>query len=233
MKILALETSERIGSLAAFVADDQSPQLAAEATLPSDQRGARSLIPAIGSLLDQLGWKPTELDLICVTTGPGSFTGTRLGVTTAKTLAYATNAQLVGVHTLAAIAAGVPTSYDRLWAILDAQRKELFVSQFSAAKSSDFGESPDTKILSTDAWLAQLKPGELVCGPPLEKLRDRLPQGVLCADPAQWTPRAENVGRLGIAAFQSGATVDPMQLVPQYYRKSAAEEKADAAESDS
>ncbi len=228
MKVLALETSERIGSLAAFVADEQPPQLVAEVTLPSDQRGARSLVPAIDGLLKTLGWKPADLALICATTGPGSFTGTRLGVTTAKTLAYATNAQVVGVHTLAAIAASVPPSYDRLWTILDAQRNELFVAQFSGA--ADSVASPTTSILSTDEWLAQLRPGDLVCGPPLEKLRDRLPTGVLCSDPDQWSPRAEYVGRLGIAACRSGETVDPMQLVPRYYRKSAAEEKVDARE---
>lgn len=227
MKLLALETIERIGSLAALIAEGESLSTISQVSLPSDQRAAQTLLPAIQSLLSDVAWTPGELDAIAVTTGPGSFTGTRLGVTTAKTLAYATGAQLVGVHTLAIIAAGVTSHYTDLWTILDAQRGELFVSKFNASDDLQLWESPDTRIVSADAWLQEIKPGETVCGPPLKKLQDRLPEGVLCAEPKEWKPRAEFVGQVGAAAYREGKTVDVMQLVPEYYRKSAAEEKAD------
>ena len=78
-------------------------------------------------MLAQCQWEALSIDLVCVTTGPGSFTGLRIGVTTAKTFAYAAAAELVGTHTLAVLAAGVEQASGRLWAILDAQRQELFV----------------------------------------------------------------------------------------------------------
>ena len=228
LRVLALETSERIGSLATLrVSSDQIATVQSE-SLPSDQRSAQSLLPAIQSLLGKSDWKPNQLDLVCVTTGPGSFTGLRIGVTTAKALAYATGAKLVEVHTLAAIAAGVPEPGDRLWTILDAQRQELFVAKFEPGWQDRSDELPETRILGIERWLQELVPGDVVCGPPLEKLADRLPAGVHVVDAKHWKPQAEAAGQLGIDSYRSGQLVNAMQLVPRYYRKSAAEEKAEA-----
>ena len=157
---------------------------------------------------------------MCVATGPGSFTGLRIGVTTAKTWAYANSSKLVGVHTLEAMATRLSPTPERLWTILDAERKELFVSCFSA------NDDAQTRILPVKEWLDELQPYEHVTGPPLTRLKDRLPPNVTLAPAELWAPRAEEVGHLGIAALERGESVDPMQLVPNYYRRSAAEEKA-------
>ena len=178
-------------------------------------------------LLQQTGWTPTDLDLICVTTGPGSFTGLRIGVTTAKTLAYALDAELVAVSTLDTIAASVGSEHRRLWAILDAQRQELFAACYERGWHPQSERQPATKILGVDQWLELLDEGDFVAGPPLAKLTARLPNGVEATDPNTWTPQAATVGRLGFDAYQQGKTSDPMQLVPNYFRKSAAEEKAE------
>ncbi len=227
MRVLALETSERVGSLATLQTSEKQISEVRGTFLPDDQRSAQSLLPAIQSLLTESGWKPNQLDLICVTTGPGSFTGLRIGVTTAKTLAYATGAELVEVHTLATIAAAVSAPHERLWTIVDAQRQELFVAEFKPGWQEHPDDIPETRIIGVDQWLQKLAPGDVVSGPPLQKLADRLPAGVCVADVEEWKPRAEPVGRIGVAAYQRGRTVDAMQLVPRYYRKSAAEEKAE------
>jgi len=226
VKILALETSLRQGSVATLTASDDQATVIQQALLASDRRTAQSLLPTLQSLCAASGWKPLEIGLIAVTTGPGSFTGLRIGVTTAKSLAYAIGAHLVGVHTLATIAANFPTATGRGWTVLDAQREEFYASCFERPTVSQLVQEPETRILSIDEWLAQLQPGDTVSGPPLVKLVDRLPQGVILADPKYWQPSAEMVGHLGYEAFQQGLTTDPMQLVPNYYRKSAAEEKA-------
>ena len=96
MRVLALETSERIGSLATLQTNGQQVEVVCEATLPADQRAAQSLLPAVRSILHDSGWEPKQLDLVCVTTGPGSFTGLRIGVTAAKTLAYAVGGRFGG-----------------------------------------------------------------------------------------------------------------------------------------
>ncbi len=231
MRVLALETSERIGSVAVLNAQKNLIDLIHSAALPGDQRSAQSLLPALIEILAACDWRADDLDLICVTTGPGSFTGLRIGVTVAKTLAYATSAKLVGVPTLSAMAASVPLGQQRLWAILDAQRQELFAACFADGGQVAAMSSPEESVVGIDEWIRQLREGDTVVGPPLKKLSERLPASVDVADETSWSPQAALVGRLGIAAYQEGKSDDPLQLVPHYSRQSAAEEKAAAAKS--
>jgi len=234
VRVIALETSERIGSVALLdaqggEANSGKVNIVHSQTLPDDQRSAQSLLPAITELLTECGWRADELDLICVTTGPGSFTGLRIGVTVAKTLAYAAGAKLVGVPTLSAMAAGVPTTGARLWAILDAQRQELFTASFAKGGLAAAMGDAEISVVGIVPWIQQLQPGDTVVGPPLKKLTERLPVGIEVVDEPLWAPQAAWIGQLGIESYRSGKSDEPMQLVPQYYRKSAAEEKADAA----
>jgi tRNA threonylcarbamoyladenosine biosynthesis protein TsaB len=188
-------------------------------------------VPTIRDALKEASWRPFDVDLICVTTGPGSFTGLRIGVVTAKTLAYATGAKLVGVHTLAAMAAGIEPRPARLWTVLDAQRQELFVSGFDGGDELAASASPKTEILSLPQWLSRLKPGDAVAGPPLEQIAAQIPPDVTLVDRKLCQLQAAAVGRLGWRLFERGHVVNPLELVPHYYRKSAAEEKAARAKS--
>jgi tRNA threonylcarbamoyladenosine biosynthesis protein TsaB len=194
--------------------------------LPEGQRSAKSLLPCVADALREASWRPTDLDLIAVTTGPGSFTGLRIGVVAAKTLAYATGAKLVGVHTLAAIAAGVQCEASRLWVLLDAQRQEFFAACFDLRRPLDQQLDLETHILGFEQWLALVKTGDAVAGPPVAKMRERMPAELTIADTPQTSPHAADVGGLAIAHFDAGETVDPLALTPRYFRKSAAEEKA-------
>jgi tRNA threonylcarbamoyladenosine biosynthesis protein TsaB len=226
VRILALETSLRQGSLAILAGGETGLGILAEQELPAEVRTAQSLFPSIADLLRASFLQPSDIDLICVANGPGSFTGLRIGVTAAKTLAFALQAKLVDVSTLAALAAGVGQVPGRLWSILDAQREELFVAYFDAAQETGLLENPPTHIWGKTQWLAMLRPGDWVVGPPLAQLAGQLPPGVFPVDSRLWYPRAATVGRLGHAAFTAGREVNPVQLVPNYYRQSAAEEKA-------
>jgi tRNA threonylcarbamoyladenosine biosynthesis protein TsaB len=226
VRVLALETSGRLGSIALLRAEGGAATVLDERKLPPDQRAARSLLPCIEQALREQSWRPSDLELICVTVGPGSFTGLRIGVVAAKTLAYATGAKLVGVHTLAAMAENAPGTERRLWTVLDAQRQELFVATFDSKRAIVEQATPSTEIVGVEAWLARLQSGDAVSGPPLAKCRDRVPAGVVVVDEALWLPSAAATGRLGIRMYARGASVAPLELVPDYYRKSAAEEKS-------
>jgi tRNA threonylcarbamoyladenosine biosynthesis protein TsaB len=219
-----METSLRQGSIAALVSGQCGAELKGELLLPPDERSAQTLLPTVKQLIVDCRWQPSDIDLVCVTTGPGSFTGLRIGVTAAKSLAFAVGAKLVGVHTLSALAASIGNRTGRLWAILDAQRQELFATCFDG----EIANNPPTQILSIGDWLAELRTGDTVVGPPLVQLGGKLPAGVDAVDKKLWQPQADVVGRLGYDLFLAGQTTDPVQLVPNYYRKSAAEEKAGA-----
>jgi tRNA threonylcarbamoyladenosine biosynthesis protein TsaB len=224
MQTLAIETTQRTGSLALL----ESDTVIDERDLDSGLRSAASIAVCLRDLLAENELAPTELDLIAVASGPGSFTGLRVGVTVAKTLAYATGAQALAVNTLAAIAINSPDANTPLWTILDAQRQQLFAAKF-VRRGNQLDVIVETHISEIDHWLDQLSPDDVVAGPALEKLAAQLPDGVQTLDSRFWHPRASCVGQLAVAKFNSGRRDDLWKLTPQYFRKSAAEEKAEAS----
>ena len=230
MRVLAIETSLKQGSVAALNCSGEGVELVQKSALSETQRTAKSLLPAISTLLDSCKWHVSELELICVSTGPGSFTGLRIGVTTAKSMAYALGISVAGVNTLSAIALASRRDQGAIWSVMDAQRGELFASRYDITCANPF-EGPVPQVLLAEDWLDLLEPGDLVAGLPLKMLGERLPPGVSPADESCWAPQAEYVGQLGYLTFVKGQCVPPLQLVPQYHRKSAAEEKADSSHS--
>jgi tRNA threonylcarbamoyladenosine biosynthesis protein TsaB len=226
--VLALETSGRAGSIALLESAAGVVNVIEERDLPQGERTARSLLPTVQRLLADHGPQAIDMELVATTTGPGSFTGLRIGVVAAKTLAYAVGAKLVGVHTLAAMAANIDAQPRPVWTVLDAQREELFAARFEPSVDLAAVAAPPTEILSVAEWFARLHPGDAVAGPPLAKLRERVPVGVDVVDEALWQPSAAATGRLAIELATRGVTTPPLELVPHYYRRSAAEEKAAA-----
>ena len=225
MRLLSIETSGRSGSIALLEGKDGDAKLAGEVLLAGSQRTAQVLAPAIEDLLTKAGWAAGSIELVAVVVGPGSFTGLRIGVTTAKTLAYAVGAKVVAVDTLRVLAAQAPADGAPLWAIVDAQRQELFAAQFAGGGSNLPQVTSETEILSAEGWLAGLRPGDRVTGRALGRLADRLPAGVVVVAEEFWQPTASAAGWVGWALYQQGQQDDVWTLVPHYYRPSAAEEK--------
>jgi len=224
VRILAVESSGRDASIAALEGVDHEARVVGERTLAGDRRTAQVLVPAVGELLGSLDWAPSDVQLAAVVAGPGSFTGLRIGVTFAKTFAYATGAEVIGVDALAVLAQQTPTGGSPFWAVLDAQRQDLFAARFECVDRA-WAMRVATHIVPQDAWLARLRPGDRVSGPALRKLCHRLPAGVVAVHESFWQPRASAVGQLAWREYRSGQRDDLWALVPRYYRASAAEEK--------
>jgi tRNA threonylcarbamoyladenosine biosynthesis protein TsaB len=224
LRILALETTGLSGSVAALTGGT----VIAQSDLAAGKRSAQSLAPGIADLFKQVGWKPTDVQLIAVTVGPGSFTGLRVGVTTAKTLAYATGAAVLGVDTLAVIAAQSPAEVDQVWATFDAQRSELFVAQLQRTEAGNplaWQSAGPPKIVDGATWIAERAAGETISGPGLSRWRDKIRAGVNVVPEANWQPQATTVGQLAWQQYQAGQRQDLWGLSPVYLRASAAEEK--------
>ena len=222
MKILALETTDLAGSVVAM----DGYNLLLELELNPKQRSAQSLAPGIKNLLDRVGWKPADVQLVAVAVGPGSFTGLRVGVATAKTFAYAVGAEVLGVDTLETIAQAAPTEIAALTAVVDAQRGEL-VSGDAFVRDAEgwFVPAGEQKLIDIEQWLSSLPPGTVVSGPMLRKLAGRLPAGIVPLDERYWPPWAGNVARLAQHHYAAGRRDDLWKLVPRYSRQSAAEER--------
>ncbi|MDB5335677.1 MAG: gcp 2, partial [Planctomycetaceae bacterium] len=137
MLILALETSGFGGSIALL--DDE--RVLGERILDAQRRHAQTLVPEIQSLLQAYNRKSAECELIAVSTGPGSFTGLRVGITCAKTMAYATGAKVAAVPTFPCLAAGCSDDVDRVQVIMNAQRQELFVGRFQRVNALEWHET--------------------------------------------------------------------------------------------
>jgi tRNA threonylcarbamoyladenosine biosynthesis protein TsaB len=218
-RILAIETSGRHGSVATLWGEADKARLLDQVVLTGDQRTAQALAPAIQRLLAAIDWAPKSVEMCAVAVGPGSFTGLRIGVTTVKAFAYAVGAEVVGVNALEALAAQAPVSDAPLWTILDAQRQELFAAKFVA------GADYHTSIIAQDRWIAGLKAGDMVVGPPLKRLAAQLPSGVVALPEDLWQPMAVAVGQVAWKEYRAGRRDDIWKLAPNYYRASAAEEK--------
>lgn len=246
VKVLALETSGWSGSAAIL----SGRSVVAQAALPEKMRTAVGLAPLVKSLFDEAGWNSADVDLVAVTSGPGSFTGLRVGVTTAKTFAYAAKADVLGVNTLEAIAfgcffpdgeSGEPFVEDSLAVVMDAQRKQFFAADFSRdGDSIDVGE--ECRIVDAEEWMRALDASKRIAGPGLNmKLADgqtaieHLQQrGLGVAVPVEhWQLMAVSVGQLAVRQYEAGTRDDMWKLAPQYFRLSAAEEKAAKAANES
>ncbi len=224
VKILAIETTEPLGSVAA--ANDG--KLLAELELDSNSRSAQSLAPGIKALLRQLGWRPQEVDLVAVTRGPGSFTGLRVGLTTAKVFAYAAGAEIRGVDTLETIASAVPDELPTVSVAVDAQRGEVVAGVFHRRGDGVIQPTGPSKLVALDDWLGGLEAGTAIAGPILRKCAQRVPDHLVVLDESYWAPRAATVARLAARDHAAGRRDDIWSLVPRYSRRSAAEEKLDA-----
>ncbi len=220
MNILAIETSGQAGSVAVL----NDGRFLREILLPPTRKSASTLAPSVRDVLAEVGWKTTDVRLIAVAIGPGSFTGLRVGVTTAKTFAYALKAEVIGVATLDVIAAQSGILEQSLSVALDAQRGQVFACKFECAANGCRAQGRPV-ILDIDEWIAGLKPGTAVSGPALEKLAAQIPAEVTIVPSDRWSPKAATVGRLGWHRYESGQRDDLWRLVPNYFRPSAAEEK--------
>lgn len=122
MRILAIDTACNL----ARVALTEDGVLRKELTVDDKRRHSVKLLPAIETLLQECGVVAKDLDLIAVTKGPGSFTGLRIGVVTAKTMAYALHIPLVGVNTLDAIAASFSQTDGIVCPLIDARNTRAY-----------------------------------------------------------------------------------------------------------
>src|SRR6266516_1751556 len=117
MRILGIETATACQSVAVL---DDTRVLAEAAASPAQGTRGGLLLPMLDTVLNKAGLRPDALDAVAVSVGPGSFTGVRVGLATAKGLTLATHARLVGVSTLEVLAAGYPLTEGLVCALLDA-----------------------------------------------------------------------------------------------------------------
>ena len=235
---LAIETSGSPGSVAVGTANGSPPELSSLTThaLPAAGSQGRDLMPTVVRAAAEAGWSLADVDLVAVAIGPGPFTGLRVGVTTAKAVAWSTDCLLIGVPTAACLAAQAVEAVgpsNRVDVVFTAGRGELFAITATVAGADETGAwhlSPGS-LTDPTAWLDTVPSGTVVTGPALTSdadllaaLTDRRPDLVLTPASA-WQPKAATVASLGLAAAARGVADSAAAITPLYLRPSYAEDR--------
>lgn len=152
MNILAIDTSNQVLGLA-LVSENQ---VIGEYITNVEKNHSTRLMPAVEQLMKDCNLVPSDLDKIVVANGPGSYTGVRIGVTTAKTIAFALNIPVIGVSSLEALALQGQFFEGLICPFFDARRGLVFTGLYEQQDNKVIHSMDDQNILFKD-WLGHLK----------------------------------------------------------------------------
>lgn len=204
--------------------------LIAEYRLHVEIRHSERILIAIDHILTESQTLLSDLDAIAVSIGPGSFTGLRVGLATAKGLLMGTDKQMVLVPTLEAMAAGFPYSRMPVAPVIHARKDEIYWSLFDLSEGTPRRLYPDAAASPQEMLdqLAGLKE-VLFVGDGALRRRDLIlenrPGGAFFPPPALQFPSAAAVAALGLLKFSKGERTHPAEAVPLYLKASTAELK--------
>ena len=190
------------------------------------------LAPMLQQMFKQQQIQAKDLDLICLCHGPGMFTGLRVGVVTAKALAYAGKIDIVAVNSLDAIAAqtfaAIPAAQEsNLHVAISAQRQQLFAAQFRYLSPWQVKKHVADAVVDQTQFVKEMTSSDYAAGSGLKPLLDTLTANepaVNITAPETWELSAASVGQVGSAMYEAGHRDDFLKVEPLYFRPSAAEE---------
>jgi tRNA threonylcarbamoyladenosine biosynthesis protein TsaB len=221
MLLLALDTSGKNGSLAlAQVAADEREATLIESVPIAGGTFSAQLVPQISALLAKHEYTKADLDGFAVVSGPGSFTGLRVGLAAIKALAEGLQKPIAEVSLLEAIARSA-TARGRVLAALDAGRSEIYVGDYDVSGHSDAQAIRHSERLLTRAEFSAEAEGRKVVTPDATLAEDLQVARIQCEQIAY--PTCQIIATLGWQRMQSGQTTRPEDLEANYIRRSDAE----------
>lgn len=226
-RILALETSGQTGSVALGT---PTGAIASE-QLPVDVRHAGELMPAVQRLLTNQGWTADSLTDVFISIGPGSFTGLRIAVSVARTLAWSVGARIVTVPTMHVLARNALAASPRpahVAMIVDAKRSQVYTACYKI--------EGDNCVEVFPACLAEPREFLSRCPQPVAVLGEGIPRhgnaiaaaGAIVLPEALWPGQAENVLAIGLEMARANQFTPARELVPLYIRRPEMEERWEA-----
>ena len=211
MKVLAFDTSSKALSVAIL----DGKNLLADVTVNIKKNHSITLMPAIDFLMTSVDLQPSDLDRIVVAQGPGSYTGLRVAVATAKTLAYTLNIELVGVSSLYALAAAA--DFDGLVVpIMDARRNNVYAGFYKNGQSV----KADQHMSFTAVLEAVKAESKVIFVGEVDNFSDQIEEALPQAVISPVLPSAYAIGKYG----QSLEPADVDSFVPNYLKRVEAEE---------
>jgi tRNA threonylcarbamoyladenosine biosynthesis protein TsaB len=222
-KTLAIDTSSFVMGLAVTEGD----RTLGEVTTNIKKNHSIRLMPAIDQLMGEVDVKPNELEKIVVANGPGSYTGVRIGVTTAKTLAWSLNIPVIGVSSIAVLAQTGRFFQGVISPIMDARRGQVYTGHYET-KGIDVLEVMNDRLIMLEDWLVylqELRKPVLFVGQDVSMhevmIREKLGDNAHFATGSMALPRPAELARLGRTLT---ADIDSVHsFVPNYLQLAEAE----------
>jgi len=223
MLLLAADTSGKHGSIALARLPQQSTshqdseQIEVIETVPlAGGTFSAQLVPQIAALLSKHGFKKEDIGAFAVASGPGSFTGLRVGLAAIKALAEVLGKPIAAVSLLEAVSVA-GQSQGRVMAVLDAGRGEVYAGEYEVAERA---EMLNERLLTKDEFAASAEGWTVVT--PDQSIADMARSAGLAVRQVE-RPRSDAIARLGWQKIRAGETVSPEELEANYIRRSDAE----------
>lgn len=219
MKILGIDTSSKILSIAL----SEGRELIAEETIAADRRHAALLVPKIKELLEHSGFGITGVDVFVAGTGPGSFTGLRIGVSTVKGFGIATGKPCIGVPSIDAIALNVKEDSKLIVPIIDAKRHQVYSAIYMRKKGHVIRKSKFL-LLTIEGLVKKInlirnRPPVFFLGDAItlyeEEMLHICNEAVFLGE-EYWYPRAANLIQLALGKLDRLKKMDLTKLKPIY-----------------
>ncbi|QDX92375.1 tRNA (adenosine(37)-N6)-threonylcarbamoyltransferase complex dimerization subunit type 1 TsaB [Brevibacillus laterosporus] len=230
MCVLAIDTSNLVLSVA--VVDDS--RVLGEWTSNLNKNHSVTLMDGISVLLDELNVDPEALTGIVVAKGPGSYTGVRIGVATAKSMAWSLGIPVIGISSLEAVGMNALPFTGGIVPLFDARRGQVYTGLYRSKDCRTLEVQLNERIVLLTDWLDLLlsETGDeplLFLGEDLHKHRDiiieTLGDKAIFATPALNHPRAAHLAWKGLQQLQAGNGIHAHDLVPEYLQLAEAEAK--------
>ena len=226
MKILGIDTS----TMAANVAVLEDDKLICEYTINTKKTHSQKLMPMIENMLKLSDLDIKEIDAIAICVGPGSFTGLRIGMATAKAMAHVNNIPLIGVNSLEILGANMDLCNRNICSILDAQRNQVYMNKY-ILKDYKITELEEISIKAIDELLEEISSSNedwVLVGEAVYKYEDKIREISNIEIPAASNnvTKAGSLCSVAKVKFDEGKDIfDCYTVNPLYIRKSQAEEQ--------
>lgn len=232
--ILALDAStpRTVVAVGWVDADARAQALVAGDDADDGDQASATLTTRMAAALSRAGIEARALAAVACGRGPGTFTGTRVAVATAKGLAYGLGRPVVPVSTLAAVAGSLgPEHAGTVLAVVDARRGEVYGGRFRCAGGRDGGlprleAEGEERVATLAAWLEAIAPWPTdlrVVGSGVAAQRESVPAELSAAAVPLPGPTAAGLWAASVAAFSAGQACHPAVLEAVYLRASYAE----------
>ncbi len=226
MYILAIETSSKIGSVACGIDN----RVIAKKDFTATAKHAAELIPTADRVINAVGIEPEDINVICVSWGPGSFTGLRVGFSFARAFAQITGAKLSAIPTTDVVIENIKNSLPEgkkvfITPIIDAKRGQVFSAGYRWEKGK-IEKIINDCVISPKDLIRKISRPLWVLGEGLEFHNEHFSsEGITILDRKFWSPHAENVYKIGWEYINQQKFTPIDAFVPNYIRLPEAEEK--------